>query len=383
MMDHEGLVKEIVWTAGSLDAEGRNVIIAPEVHAYTPECAPERLLHHHLTYTLPRVLEVAVLTLALGWLLHLTVTSLLVRLPKRVADTPRERPRAKGGGGEDGAEIVVVDFPPVPLEHPLACSVSPFASKVELLLRFSGINYTKRVGAPGSQSPKGQIPWVERGGRLIGDSNCVLLHLEAAGDVGAALPRDPRDAATAAAIRSLSDNDLNAALVYYRWLEPQNWARNRGLLLRGYRLPRLVEALVVRLARKGAYVRCWEHGLARHSEADRVALIRGWLAALAGLLAGRPACSWLFGARPCAADAAVWGMLDQFACQELNPQLTELLAEQPSLVAYHARIRAQFFPEAGDSGGRGEAGGSASGGGAGAVAVRGPAARGARRRKVE
>lgn len=196
-------------------------------------------------------------------------------------------------------------------------------------------------------------------------------------------PSDPRQRATALVVARLAENDLNATVLWYRWVDPQvcmaavstssvdyqvarlvatrsssgghptmcpclpgphmqNWARNRAVLMRGYRLPRIVEAILVRFARKGIYTRVWEHGLARHSEEERWGLVTGWLGSLAALV---PARGFMFGRSPHAVDAAVFGVLDQFAARSLNPQLADLLAGFPGLTAYHERIRQQFFSE--------------------------------------
>src|SRR5690242_2939449 len=46
---------------------------------------------------------------------------------------------------------------------------SPYVTKTEVHLRMAGLAYDKRRANP-SEGPKGQVPFIDDGGRLIGDS---------------------------------------------------------------------------------------------------------------------------------------------------------------------------------------------------------------------
>ena len=55
--------------------------------------------------------------------------------------------------------------------------ISPFVTKTEVHLRMAGLDYSKRQASP-EESPKGQIPFIDDGGKLIGDSTFIRFHIE-------------------------------------------------------------------------------------------------------------------------------------------------------------------------------------------------------------
>ena len=65
--------------------------------------------------------------------------------------------------------------------------ISPFVTKTEIHLRMAGLDYTKRQAMP-EESPKGQIPFIDDGGMLIGDSTFIRFHIEGMKEDGLPVP---------------------------------------------------------------------------------------------------------------------------------------------------------------------------------------------------
>lgn len=84
--------------------------------------------------------------------------------------------------------------------------------------------------------------------------------------------------------------------------------------------------------------------VAESAEIGREALVQAVrsLAALAELLGESP---YLFGRRPCAADAAVFPVLARLMSPGANPALRRRAESFGGLVAYVDRLMARFFPE--------------------------------------
>lgn len=122
---------------------------------------------------------------------------------------------------------------------------------------------------------------------------------------------------------------LAAAPTIASCLPPQGWARCKHELLGAFRLPPGVGWLVGRVVRKQSLRRVVEQGFGRHSASDRLALVAHELSALSTLLGDR---TYLFGRVPYAVDASAFGVLDQMAARELNPDLTDLLERHANLV---------------------------------------------------
>ncbi|KAL4458287.1 hypothetical protein ABPG75_013152 [Micractinium tetrahymenae] len=347
MVDHEGKVKVLDWDYAQTGP--REGVIFPTIHEFRPEEAPPELLPQPAgspscaaaAAAVPALtmLEAGLLLILAGVLLAWLFSLLSLRRPPQ--------PPTPTAAVDPAAAIVVADFARWPQRarpgRPV-CSVSSFVTKLEAFLRFGGVRkYSKMVAYPDA-SPKAQLPFIQRGGQRIGDSYFIIKHLISSGAVPAELefPPGDRDRATALAVARMCDTDLAVAVVYYRFVDDEGWARCRRELLGPFRLPLGVGRLLGRIVRAQSLRRVVEQGFGRHGEVDRLALVAQELSALSALLGDRP---FLLGDAPHAVDASAFGVLDQLAARELNPALAELVERHPNLMAYRDRIRARFFGE--------------------------------------
>ncbi len=53
----------------------------------------------------------------------------------------------------------------------------PLVTKAEVLLKMSGVSYAAKIGSL-SGAPKSKLPYIEDGGKKIGDSTFIRFHLE-------------------------------------------------------------------------------------------------------------------------------------------------------------------------------------------------------------
>lgn len=216
--------------------------------------------------------------------------------------------------------------------------VSPYVTKTEVQLLMSGIAFEKRAANP-KDGPKGQIPFIEDAGRMIGDSTFIRMHVESeyGVDLDAGLSVDER--ATAFAIESMVDHQLALAMVYFRWLAPDNFAKGPAQFFAF--VPEAHREGVIADALSNVRSTLIARGIGRHSEPEILQLAARSLRAIEILLADKP---YLMGDRPVGADAFVFAVLAGAMTPFFETPLRDLTISSPALVAYVDRMMARFYP---------------------------------------
>jgi glutathione S-transferase len=209
------------------------------------------------------------------------------------------------------APIRLHQFPPV-----WGRNVSPFTLKLETWLRLAGIRYEVVEVRNPKHGPKGKLPFIEDGGRKVGDSGLIIEHLARTRgiDLDAGLDRAAR--ADQLAFRRLLEEHFYFILGWSRWIDPDGWRSVRsgmfGFLPPG---PRHIVAGLVRRDMRRALI---SQGIGRHSRAEIYALGRADLEAVSILLGDGP---FFFLDRPTTFDAVAYGFLANLL---LVPVETEL-----------------------------------------------------------
>jgi len=212
--------------------------------------------------------------------------------------------------------------------------ISPYVTKTEVQLRMAGVPYEKRVGRR-EDAPKGQVPWIEANGVRIGDSTFIRGFLERTYGIDFDEGLTPEQRATAWAVERMMENHFSWTQARERWLDPANFARGPSHFFDG--LPDAVRDGVQAEVQKRI------HGtIGRHSDLETVALGVRSLAAIAALLGDKP---FLFGQRPCGADATVFALLAAVLTPYFEGELKRRAEGFGTLVAYVDRLMARFYPE--------------------------------------
>lgn len=217
--------------------------------------------------------------------------------------------------------------------------LSPYVTKTEVHLRMAGLSYERRRCNP-DESPKGQMPFIDDGGRLIADSTFIRFHIEQEYGVDLDGGLTPLERARALSVELMVDHDLTAALAWFRWLVPENFARGPARFFSD--VPAAMRDSVCDEVVREVRANLRARGVGRHTPAEILALGVRSLDALDILLGDGP---FLMGERPCGADALTFGTLAGIMTPHFPSPLRDEAIRRPRLVAYVSRMMDRFYPE--------------------------------------
>jgi glutathione S-transferase len=203
----------------------------------------------------------------------------------------------------------------------------------------AGLAYEKRQANP-AQGPKGQIPFIDDDGRLVGDSAFIRMHIEREYGVDLDQGLTPLERATAFAIELAIDRELAPAVTYFRWMVPETFEKGPALFFNQVP-PEQREAFkreMVERVRASFLAR----GIGRHTETEIAMLAQRSFDALELFIGEK---SFLMGEEPCGADAFVFATLAAAMTPFFDTPVRDDAISRPRLVSYVTRMMDRFFPE--------------------------------------
>jgi glutathione S-transferase len=214
---------------------------------------------------------------------------------------------------------------------------SPFVIKTMVLLKLAGLEYREQTGGL-FRAPKGLLPFVDDEGETIADSTFIRFHLEQKYHLDFDAGLSAADRATAWSIEKMVEEHLYFALLDLRWTNRANFAR--GIAKMFDVIPAPMRPLARLVMRRRTIGRTRGHGMGRHSRDQIERLAIRDLDALAAILGDR---SFLMGERPCAVDAAVFGMVAALMTPVLESPVIDAARAHSNLASYRDRIMRQYF----------------------------------------
>ncbi len=220
--------------------------------------------------------------------------------------------------------------------------ISPFVVKVHTYLRMAKIEY-KTVISDARKAPKGKLPYLTDGEKVIADSEFIIQYLQAKNQNNLGRALNPSQMALATAMRSMMEEHLYFILLYYRWTEPAGFAAYRPILkdyLRAIGIPAFLAPLPLWLGRRGVCTTVHGQGVGRHQPGEIAAMGIKLLRALAGALGEQ---AYFFGDEPALIDASLYALLSGFLTPPIDNPVRDFAKTQPNLVAYCERVRSRYF----------------------------------------
>lgn len=217
---------------------------------------------------------------------------------------------------------------------------SPFATKALCLLEMSGLDYSVTHLSNPAKMPKGKLPVLKVGDRMIPDSNEIraFIETEHGFDFDAGLT-DTQRAISTAIIRMVEEH-IYFIVYANRWMVDENWevtkAANFGAI------PAVLRGFITRMVRKGAIAQVVGQGMGRHSPAERLKRFKIDVLAIETLLGDQ---EFLFGDSPSAADISTVTALGFTRAFPAKNDLNDFLWSRPTLMAYLDRGQKALYPK--------------------------------------
>ncbi len=225
---------------------------------------------------------------------------------------------------------------------------SPFVMKVDVWMRMSAIPFESVSGVANlRKAPKGKLPYIDDGGKLVADSHLIISYLRAKYDspLDKGLSREQRAIATLVG-KSL-DEQLYWCLVYSRWIRADTWPQVKATFFNP--LPAPVRIIISSIARHKVKRSLYLQGFGRHSDEEILLMTTETLQALADLLGDK---RYFLGEQPSTLDATAYGFLSEFILSEIENEFSQRARGFKNLVRYCEAIRDRYYaPVSGERGG--------------------------------
>lgn len=216
---------------------------------------------------------------------------------------------------------------------------SPFVIKSNVQLQMAGLPYATESTIP-PQAPKGKVPYLKDAGEVICDSTFIRAHIERKYGMDLDEGLDALQRAQAWAIERMLEDHLYFAMVWFRWIVPENFAKGPARFADSAPEAEREQLRRTLQARKHEDLR--GHGIGRHSAGEIAALGVRSIDAVATLLGDKP---YLMGERMTAVDAFAFAILASILTPFFDTPLRDAVAGRVNLVAYVGRLMARYYPE--------------------------------------
>lgn len=180
-------------------------------------------------------------------------------------------------------------------------SFSPFCLKIETYLRMSELPYEAKEGDI-RKAPKGKVPWIEDGGKLISDSTDIIDYLKKSYGDPLDGELDAEQRAIALAIQRMVEEHMYFAIAALRWRSDAAWPHLKKAFAPV--LPKLLAPVISKVIRKSVDKAVNAQGMGRHDHDDIVKRFQRDLDALSVLLGDKP---FMLGDEPTSVDAMMYG----------------------------------------------------------------------------
>ena len=215
---------------------------------------------------------------------------------------------------------------------------SPFVMKTEVQLMMAGLLYERASAIP-PQAPIGKLPFIDDHGEVVSDSTLIRAHIECKYDVDLDQHLSPRQRAEAWAIERMVEDHLYFAMVWFRWIDPDNFAKGPAHFADS--APEAAREQLRRDLQARKVAELHAQGLGRHSPERIGQLGARSIDALAQLLGDKP---YLFGTSPSGVDAIAFGVLAAVVTPFFDTPLRRAAEAHANLLPYVARMMEQYYP---------------------------------------
>ena len=216
---------------------------------------------------------------------------------------------------------------------------SPFVLKIDAYLRLAEIPFESVSGMDNvRKAPKGKLPFITDGDQVISDSVFIVQYLQNKYGVNLDAGLTKEQQAVAFLVCSTLEEKSYWCGLYYRWIDDTGWRQTRSAFFG--EMPAIMKLFVPVLVRRDLGKALVGQGTGRHSPDEILQIARDSISSVATLLGSGP---FLFGEKPCGADATLYGSLAQLTLAEIDTPINAIAAEYPNLKSYCERFRQRYY----------------------------------------
>lgn len=211
--------------------------------------------------------------------------------------------------------------------------------KVETYLRMAGLQYECPRSANHFKSPKGKLPYIDDGGKVVADSTFIVDYLKATyGDkLDASL--SPAERALGVLIQRTFEESLYWTVLYSRWIDDAGFAKVDEAFFAHLEFP--LRQLIPIFARRGLRGQLHGQGTGRHSRDEIYAIGCRDITALAEILGDKP---YYLGEQPSSVDGTGYAFLANLLWVPIDLPMQAHASKYSNLDAYCRRMKARYFP---------------------------------------
>jgi glutathione S-transferase len=233
--------------------------------------------------------------------------------------------------------IKLLQFPRPPREWNVS-NFSAFCMKVETYLKMAELPYEVVDVIDPRKMPKGKLPVIDDGGKIVPDSGFIIEHLKSAYGDKLDAKLSEHDRALGHSVRRMLEEHLYFILLYYRWEWEPGWSLTKDNFFKA--LPGPVRPLVRNLVRKSQVKKVEESGIGRHPQEDILKIGYADVECVSRLLEDR---TFLFGQEPTSFDATLYAFLASLISVPVESPLKLKTLGLSNITAYVKRVRDRYF----------------------------------------
>lgn len=220
---------------------------------------------------------------------------------------------------------------------PEVLNYSPPCMKVEIWMRLADLPYEATQAARLAdlrRAPKGKVPYIVDGDDVVADSEFIIAFLSRKYAVDLDRDLTLQQRAVSRALERMLDEHTYWCLVYFRYVDPEDWAVYRRALRASSESAFLrIFCSVVLRPRISRYL--WAQGLGRHTAEEICQRLGQDWAVLSDILGEQ---EFLMGHRPTTVDACAYSYIANMRRGPVSDKAKAVLARFPNLIAYATRM---------------------------------------------
>jgi glutathione S-transferase len=219
---------------------------------------------------------------------------------------------------------------------PALCGVADnngYGLKVYAFLKLTGVAFTHEHLFDASNAPRGQLPYIDDAGEIVGDSDTIIAYLIRKYRLTIDNRLTPAQRDTNLMVARLLD-DLYWVMSYSRWKDERYWPAFRDLLMREH--PALGEDSLLKAKDYNAQ-RYHYAGIGRYPPDAAMARGLADLHVLADLI---PAGGCVHGGTPTSIDAGIYGFIANIYFYPIDTPLKEFVVARDNIVRHCQAIHA-------------------------------------------